>query len=95
MKIFPFLLVPFISYLSAESGQSLFDGKSLKGWDGNPDHWRVQDGVILGENTKEKPTKGNTFLVWKGGVLKDFDLVEALEHTRSTVETAAFNTAVF
>ena len=74
MKILPFLLVPFISYLSAESGQSLFDGKSLKGWDGNPDHWRVQDGVILGENTKEKPTKGNTFLVWKGGVLKDFDL---------------------
>ena len=74
MKILPLILIPFISFLSAESGRSLFDGKSLKGWDGNPDHWRVQDGVIMGENTKEKPTKGNTFLVWKGGVLKDFDL---------------------
>ena len=67
-----FMLVPFLGSLSAE--QSLFDGKTLKGWDGNPDHWRVENGAILGENTKEKPTKGNTFLIWKGGTLKDFDL---------------------
>lgn len=60
------------SFLQAE--KSLFDGKSLHGWAGNPDHWSVKNGAIVGENTKEKPTKGNTFLIWKGGKLKDFDL---------------------
>ena len=46
----------------------------MHGWAGNPDHWSVKNGAIVGENTKEKPTKGNTFLIWKGGKLKDFDL---------------------
>ena len=36
--------------------------------------WSVEDGAIVGVNTKENPTKGNTFLIWKGGNLKDFDL---------------------
>lgn len=53
---------------------SLFDGKSLDGWDGNPDFWSVQDGVIQGKTTSEKPTKGNTFLIWKKGTLEDFEL---------------------
>lgn len=55
-------------------GKPLFDGRTLDGWDGNPVHWSVKDGAIVGENTKENPTKGNTFLIWKDGVLKDFDL---------------------
>ena len=28
----------------AEGFKPIFDGKSLAGWDGNPDHWRVEDG---------------------------------------------------
>ena len=63
--IFPLTLV---------AEKSLFDGQSLEGWDGNPLHWTVEDGAIVGVNTKENPTKGNTFLIWKGGNLKDFDL---------------------
>ena len=54
--------------------QSLFDGKSLTGWDGNPAFWRVEKGVIVGETTASNPTKGNSFLIWKGGELKDFEL---------------------
>ena len=54
--------------------QALFNGKDLEGWDGNPIHWSVEYGAIVGVNTKENPTKGNTFLIWKGGNLKDFDL---------------------
>ena len=46
---------------------SLFDGKTLKGWDGNPDFWSVRDGAITGQTTKDNPTKGNTFLVYRGG----------------------------
>ncbi len=52
----------------------LFDGKSLEGWDGNPDFWSVRDGVITGQTTEEKPTKGNTFLIWRGGMVDDFEL---------------------
>ena len=53
---------------------SLFDGKSLKGWDGNPAFWSVQDGAITGITTPENPTKGNTFLICRQGDVKDFEL---------------------
>ncbi|MGE4551195.1 MAG: DUF1080 domain-containing protein [Opitutales bacterium] len=54
--------------------KNLFDGKTLEGWDGDPKFWRAEDGAIVGQATKETPTKGNTFIIWKGGELKDFDL---------------------
>ena len=52
----------------------LFNGKDLTGWDGDARLWKVKDGVLRGETTKENPAKGNTFIIWKGGTLKDFDL---------------------
>ncbi len=52
----------------------LFNGKDLTGWDGDPRLWSVKDGIIHGETTPENVAKGNTFLIWKDGVLKDFDL---------------------
>ena len=58
----------------AEGFVAIFDGKSLDGWDGNPELWRVEEGAIVGQTTKEKPTKGNTFLIWKGGEVGDFVL---------------------
>jgi len=57
--------------VSAED-KNLFNGKDLAGWKGL-DFWSVEDGVITGRTTKEKPTKGNTFLVWEGEVA-DFEL---------------------
>ncbi|HBE68059.1 MAG TPA: DUF1080 domain-containing protein [Planctomycetaceae bacterium] len=57
-----------------EKLKSLFDGKTLDGWDGDPKLWSVVDGVIHGQTTKENPAKGNTFLIWKGGEPKDFEL---------------------
>ena len=33
----------------------LFDGVSLKGWDGNPKFWRVENGAIVGESTPANP----------------------------------------
>ncbi len=58
----------------------IFNGKDLAGWDGDPTFWSVQDGVIHGESTKEKPCKRNTFCIWRGndqvkdGILKDFEM---------------------
>ena len=57
-----------------EGFETIFDGKTLEGWDGDPKFWRVDDGAITGETTKENPTKGNTFIVWRSGKLADFEL---------------------
>lgn len=54
--------------------RSIFNGKDLTGWDGDPRLWSVKDGAIRGETTKEKKAKGNTFIIWTGGVTKDFEL---------------------
>jgi hypothetical protein len=60
---------------AADTGfESIFDGKTLKNWDGNPKFWSVQDGAITGRTTKATTTQGNTFIVWKGGSLGDFEL---------------------
>lgn len=52
----------------------LFNGKDLTGWEGDPRLWSWQDGVVRGQTTPENPTKGNTFLIWRGGELTDFEL---------------------
>ena len=52
---------------------SLFDGKSLKGWDGNPKFWRVENGAIVGESTAANPS-GNSYIVYRDLEAKDFTL---------------------
>ena len=54
--------------------KTLFNGKDLTGWDGDPKLWSVKDGVIHGETTPEVPAQGNTFILWKDGTVGDFDL---------------------
>lgn len=54
--------------------KTIFDGKTLEGWDGKADFWSVEDGAITGRTTKEKPTNGNTFIIYKGGEVGDFEL---------------------
>lgn len=54
--------------------RSIFNGKDLTGWDGDPRLWSVKDGVIHGETTAENRANGNTFIIWKDGVTKDFEL---------------------
>jgi len=54
--------------------ESIFDGKTLKGWDGDPKFWRAEDGAIVGETTPENKLGENTFLIWRGGKPADFEL---------------------
>jgi hypothetical protein len=54
--------------------KSLFNGKDLSGWDGDSRLWSVKDGVIHGETTDEVKANGNTFLICKDTVLKNFEL---------------------
>jgi len=63
------VLIPLscVSTLNAEEKfKPIFDGKTLDGWEGNPNLWSVEDGAITGVTTDDDPIKANTFLVWKG-----------------------------
>lgn len=57
-----------------------FNGETLAGWEGNMDLWCVQDGCITGKTAADPASPGksvlkhNTFLIWRGGVVKDFEL---------------------
>jgi hypothetical protein len=59
---------------SSQEWVSLFNGKDLTGWDGDPRLWSVKDGAIRGQTTEQNPAHGNTFCIWRGGKLKDFEL---------------------
>jgi Domain of Unknown Function (DUF1080) len=54
--------------------ESIFDGRTLKGWDGDPAFWRAEGGAIVGQSTEQNPLKQNTFLIWRGGEPADFEL---------------------
>src|SRR3954464_2726061 len=56
-----------------EGAYVLFNGKDLSGWEGDAKFWSVKDGCITG-STRENKTNGNTFLIWRGGKVKDFEL---------------------
>ena len=52
---------------------SIFDG-TLNGWDGDRTFWRAENNVIIGESTPEKVVRRNTFLIWRGGRPRNFEL---------------------
>ncbi len=54
--------------------KAIFDGKTLDGWEGDPIYWRVENGLLVGEITPETVIKSNTFIIWRGGKPKDFEL---------------------
>src|SRR6056297_3263506 len=53
--------------------RSLFNGKDLTGWEGNPELWSVEEGVITGITKGPDHLKYNQFLIWDGEVA-DFEL---------------------
>lgn len=52
----------------------IFDGKTLNGWYGDTAYWRVENGNLVGEITPTKLLKTNSFIIWRGGETKDFEL---------------------
>jgi hypothetical protein len=43
-------------------------------WNGDPQFWRAENGMIVGESTPAKVVGPNTFLIWRGGTPGDFEL---------------------
>jgi Domain of Unknown Function (DUF1080) len=54
--------------------QAIFDGSSMKGWDCDPDFWRLENGVMVGETHPHHMPKQNIFCIWRDGKPADFDL---------------------
>ena len=52
----------------------IFDGTSWSGWDGDRTFWRIEDNSFVGESTPQNVVSRNTFLIWRGGTLRDFEL---------------------
>jgi hypothetical protein len=55
--------------------QAIFNGKDLTGWDGDPKTWHVEDGAICCSGKA-----GNTWLIWRGGTLENFELRLQFRH---------------
>ena len=54
--------------------EPIFDGKTLSGWEGHPTYWRVENGALVGEITPATVIRSNTFIIWRGGRPRDFEL---------------------
>ena len=72
---FLLLLTTFATTISAQEGfTSLFTGKDLTGWDGDPKLWKVEDGIVIGTCRGPEALANNSFLIWRGGKVSDFEL---------------------
>ncbi len=52
----------------------IFDGQTLAGWTADEDFWCVENGAIVGKIPAGQELDHNTWIVWDGGVLEDFEL---------------------
>lgn len=53
----------------------IFNGKDLIGWSGKPGWWSVEDGALTAESTPEKPATACNYLIWRGDLPADFELL--------------------
>jgi hypothetical protein len=52
----------------------IFDGKTLGNWEGDTTYWSVSNGNLVGQIRPETLLKTNSFIIWRGGETKDFEL---------------------
>lgn len=79
LKILSLLLLTTLSFAQKKPTRpadfvSIFDGKTLTGWSGDPTYWRVENGSLVGEITPITLLKTNSFITWQGSEPADFEL---------------------
>lgn len=72
-----------------EDFKQLFDGSTLNGWRCDSSLWSVQQGAIVGEIKPGKGLLRNSFIVWEGGLVGDFELIA--EYQISEKGNSGFN----
>jgi hypothetical protein len=60
--------------VSEKGFKKIFDGKTLKGWEGDPVYWKAENGSIVGVITPETLLKRNTFIIYRDAKPSDFEL---------------------
>jgi hypothetical protein len=60
----------------------IFNGRDLVGWDGEPNFWSVENGVIVARVRPSVQVKNHSYLIWQGGKLRDFELRLKLRSTQ-------------
>lgn len=68
---------------------SIFNGKNLDGWEGDPTYWRVKNGTLVGEVTPNTILKRNSFIVYTREQLENFEL--KLEYRISELGNSGIN----
>ena len=58
--------------LDTEGFLTVFDGKTLRHWEGDAQYWSVQDGALTG--VTDGSLKMNHFITWKDSTIRNFDL---------------------
>ena len=90
-----FFLICFSGLLIAQESekendfQIIFNGKDLTNWEGDSTYWRVENGCLVGEVLPETLLKQNSFIIWKGGTVADFEL--KLEYRVSNLGNSGIN----
>ena len=69
----PFMPPEPLDFSEHDRWTSIFDGRTLEGWSGNPEVWRVEEGAIVAESTAQRRI-GSTHIIWTGGEPSDFEL---------------------
>jgi len=72
-QAFHFVQPEPINFDDHDGWTQIFDGKTLKDWDGDESVWHVEDGAIVGESSPEHPS-GTTNIIWRGGEPANFQL---------------------
>ena len=67
-------LILVSSFAAEGDAVPLFNGQDLTGWDGDPKLWKVENGIVIGTNPAPEAMANNSFLIWRGGKVKDFEL---------------------
>jgi hypothetical protein len=68
------LLLTTAAFAADDTFTPLFNGRDLTGWDGDPKLWKVENGLVSGTNPAPEAMANNSFLIWRGGKVNDFEL---------------------
>jgi len=75
--------------------QSIFNGKDLEGWSGDPKYWRVENGILIGEVTPETILKRNSFVIYEKEQPENFELKLEYRITNSGNSGINYRSEVF